>query len=289
MKRDVFDNIWKFPEGCLFLLNLLDSCDLNLLAKDHVNGFLNDVEIIPHEERNHDKWWLSAIPWHTVASKCVPARSGNEQFSTAICIHQDMDGDPEREFFGDSVINIVKLDEAEEKIFKSRQSRKIYWLSDTTAMNNATTADAVRDRLGLDWAQENMVVYRVSVPNAKAVNAKRPAGLSGGSPRFKARREDETSHLSYQQWGMTVDLEKWRRAKADNDTIVGVPELVADVGPLNSTENGVVARLGITRNPSGCTSEHDHKAFARRLNSNQTVEAEAVYNRLTVAINGLTT
>lgn len=270
------------------MLNLLDSCELGLLAKDHVVDFLKDVGAIPHEERNHEGWWLPAIPWHTVVSKCAPTRSGNEQFSTVICVKQDVDGDPESEFFGTRTSNVVELDEAEEKIFKSRQSRKVYWLSDTTAMTDATTADAVRDRLGLDWAQENMVVYRVSVPEARAVNAKRPAGLSGGSPRYKARREDEATHLNYSQWGMTVDLEKWRRAKAGNDSIAGVPELVADVGPLNSTENGVVVRLGATRNPSGCTSEHDHKAFARRLNSNQIVEAEAVYIRLTVALNGLT-
>lgn len=288
MKRDVFDNIWKFPEGCLFLLNLLDSCELGLLAKDHVDDFLKDVEAIPYDGRNHDRWWAPTIPRHTVISKCSPAYSGKEQFATVIPIPLGDARPPKDEFFGTDTSHIVPLDEADETIFKTRQARKVYWLSDTAAMNDATTADTVRDRLGLDWVQENMLLYRVNVPAAKAANAKRPAGLSGGSPRFKARREDEATHLNYQKWGMTVDLHKWRLAQVGNNPIAGVPELVADVGPLTSMEYGNVLCIGITRNPSGCTSEHDHKAFAYHLNANQPLAAEAIYNRLTVAINGLT-
>lgn len=285
MRKDIFENIWGFAEGRLFLLNLCDSCELSLLSEAHMEEFLNGIESIPETARSNNRWWLYAISPHTILSQCVPILSGHEQFSTVVCIPQGEDNDPEDEFFGVSAPGAGRLAAANERIFKSRQSKKVYWLSDTAAMSDVTLPDDVRDRLGLDWAGEDMVLYRIGVPSIKVETiARRPSGLSRGSARFKALREDDIKPSGYEQWGMTVDLKKWRHAKASNDSIKGAPELVANIGPLNSSGVGDVSRLGVTRNPSGCTSDADHKKFSGWLNQHHPLKPDEIYNRLAKSV-----
>lgn len=290
MRKDIFDFIWKFEQGKLFLLNLLDSCALHLLSSAHMTAFLNSLESVPEDERGEEGWWLKAIPRHEILSKCGPTLTNSEQLATIICVPRAEDMDPEDEFFGNQDDSATSLTSASARIFKSRQSKKVYWLSDERSMTDVSAPDDIRDRLGLDWVGEDMVLYRVKFdpPTTPDVVIKRPSGLCRGSSRFKAHREDEQNPLVYKGWGMTVDLKRWRHRASNQATVAGAPEFVTNIGPLNASLVGGVERVGATRKPSGCTTDADHKQFAVWLNKHQALDADNVYSQLASSIFGLT-
>lgn len=278
MEREIFDNIWSFIEGKLFLLNFRDSLALNLINTEITTNFISSLSDVFKTKPNYNGWWLNAFPRNAVLSISVATLSGLENLATVVC--EKIHSDPEEEFFGvPAPIGILPPDS--EKLFKSRQTKKKYWISDSNSMPDKASADDARNHLGLDWVQEDMVLYMIEINTlTRYHNLLRPSALCDGSTRFRVYREDESNHNNYPKWGMTVDLGRWHSAKINGGSISGAPEVVSNIGPLNSKNVSSVIKLGVTRKPSGCTDDLDHQTFAKWLNNHKPPVADELYDEI---------
>jgi len=284
LKQTAFSEIDGFAGGVgrLFLLNLADSIELRLVAEADVASFYARLDAIG--TRSESGWWLRAVEPVLPACVAVPL-SGRERFATvqAVTRNELARADSEAELDNTAPDPRATLsDRLAASLLSSRQSKKKYWLTDERCLAGAASPDDVRDKLGLDWVDDGIVLIQFSLSGkvVAAAGVYRPSALCGGSHRFRARRHDEEAQRGFQRWGRTVNLGFWRHYRRRHARLAGAAESVSNVGPLNA---GIaVARLlGRTVRPSRCSSPHDHQQFAVALNEGKAVDPATLYGRLT--------
>lgn len=280
MDRSVFDDIYadSTGEGQLFLLNLADSIELDLVDVTAVRGYSTWLTSVA--DRSRPGWWKGRLGPLLPATK-KPALSGKERLATVAAIKKDEyeKYTAKARLYG-AVVSISSR--VAEEVLTSRQGKIHYWITEKSALRTATTPDEIRDALGLDWVGEESVLFQFDL-DASAVSkadTKRPSGLCGGSARFRARRADESSPKAHDGWGWTVHLESWRNGRdyASLGTS-GAPELISLVGPLPVGGTNVTL-IGETKSPSGCSDVSDHNLFAIALNSGSRLDADTLFKRL---------
>jgi hypothetical protein len=280
MDRGVFDEIYadSTGEGQLFLLNLADSIELDLVdvtVMQDYSTWLNSVA-----DRSRPGWWKGRLGSVLPATK-KPSLSGKERLVTVAAIKKDEyeKYTSKARLYG-AISSIPSRVAAE--VLTSRQGKIYYWITEKSALRAATTPDEVRDALGLDWVGQESVLFQFDLDGSAVSKAdtKRPSGLCGGSARFRARRADETSPKTHDGWGRTVHLESWRKGR-DHASLSasGAPELISLVGPLPVGGTNVTL-IGETASPSGCSAVSDHNLFAIALNSGSRLDAETLFKRL---------
>ena len=280
MRRDLFDAVFAFPVGRLFLLNLADSMELLLIDRAGYRAFLTELENVA--DRGVEGWWQVPLMGSALASSAAPVHGGERFSSVAALRLTDVRRiDAIRELAGDDPdVREVVEDAVLRTFLLSRLQKKDYWLTDRRSLKSAGTADEVRDRLGLDWVNDEMFLYRIDlrVDRVAAAGPKRPSALCRGTARFRARRHDEVRPRHFRGWGRTVELSAWcgRRAAAK---MVGAAEVISPVGPL-MPDDGEMHYVGRTHHPSYCTEDADHADFAVLLNGGSAPDTDAMYRRL---------
>lgn len=270
------------PEGRIFLLNLAESIEIGLVDAGQANAY--GTALAAWSERSSKRWWLNAIAGSAVA-KQQPAMRAWERLATIVSLSRSdaLAVDPVLALYGASrLAGDVLDDDVLRAILIMKSRKKLYWVTEQRSIARALKADEVRDLLGLDWADEDIVLYRVDLDGVRARKAAplRPSGLCRGSARFKARRHDERHHRAYKGWGRTVDLAAWRTAwGAQAFGATGACELVAELGPLDAGA-GAWHFVGETEHPSGCNSDADHLRFAEALLGDRGADADDLHRRV---------
>lgn len=280
MKRDVFDSIFRFVVGQIFLLNLADSMRLHLIDKA---GYARFIDMLDGDaDRSVDGWWSHPLRSAFFASQ-VPVMSGRELFSSVVAYNREsvfradalqdlLDDEPDRRRLSEDAS--VKI------LLTTKTNKKIYWLTDRRSLNFVSSADTLRDKLGLDWVDDEMYLYRIDFDYERVITnpLRRPSALCGGTPRFCARRHDESAHRYFKGWGRTIDLRAWRTRKP-RARLGGAAELISRLGPVLDGVAGIWF-VGMTRSPSGCSSDEDHADFARILNEDAVLQADPLYSQI---------
>lgn len=280
MRRDSFDQIFVFDVGKIFLLNLVDSLELKLVDRAGYQRFRDQLEGIA--QCTTDGWWRDPMRSVFVASRS-PRLRGDERFVSVAALSQPQlrKIDPLRELAGDLPEPHRVVDDAVLRAFlSSRLHKKTYWLTDLRSLGRPANADAVRDRLGLDWVEDDMYLYRTDMRRDRVASAGpwRPSALCDGTARFRARRCDEVRPRGFAGWGRTVELSAWRRRRL-GAAIAGAAELIAGLGPL-APGDCEIRYLGRTEEPSQCDTAKDHQEFCKYINGGQVPDPELLYRRL---------
>lgn len=289
MDRPLFDDIFDFILGEIFLLNLIDSMELALIEKSSYGDFLQQLSAVT--ERNTEGWWRDALQATILASK-QPGFKGMEHFSSILALNesdlQRLDGESELRGASPDEARLL-TDKFLRNILVSRLQKKLYWLTDRRCLVSRKTADQVRDRLGLDLVDDMMHLFRIDLKPQRVIKAqpRRPSALCDGTPRFRVRRHDEAGHLRFKDWGRTVDLDAWRK-RSFGSAIAGAAELISDIGPLSPADGINISYLGKTQNPAQCSDQEDHESFAAYLNNGKRVDRDSLYRRLTTLERTLT-
>ena len=271
MKRAIFDVINSNPKGKVFIANLYQSTKIGAVDKRALAFFIkkiNEHTASPTSE----EWWREYLPEQITSTLIVDSTKPNK-----ICSITSIDEDTVNKIFrylkrniaefkiGDTIPNNIIT----KTILDRRLNKKTYWVTEEEFLKNYTeNADRIRDGLGLDFCHNNRYLFMVSIDFLSAKKSdlfKRPCGLSGGSPKFRARRDDEENHASYEGWGMTLDLAKWREKNGIEHSMAGCPEAIIDGNHCRSENFDKLVYMGKTEQPSNCDDKNDHIAYANFL------------------------
>ena len=85
VRRDLFDEIYREPEGLIFLLNLVASKTLGHLSDAELADYFREIESVGN--RTRPRWWLQAIKSSLVSSS-TPTIVGVNQFVTIVALDE---------------------------------------------------------------------------------------------------------------------------------------------------------------------------------------------------------
>lgn len=281
MKINVFNKIYQNPIGKVFIANLYHSINLNIIKDTSLEQFYahlnesadkilasNDDDLINCIQEHIPKTDNSSetIVLTETTSLCSTRTVRNSSFSR---IKNKLNLIGKKLHVG----NIISSNSEAGKIILADIKSLRYWVTERAHLEEKTNdPDQVRDSLGLDYCQNEVHLFILCfkiLPEPE--NFRRPTGLANGTPKFRARRDDEADHKVFNGWGMTLDLHKWRERNKSLHPMAGCPEGII-LGPKNTANKNIshIIYLGETKNPSGCGTKEDHEDYANFLLQNIT-------------------